>query len=135
MSNDIYIMHGTSSDVMVTRLEPALARRLEALTGEDAACCVEAYQEDVETIRASADFDATLARLKALADEKRLLVAALLKRRGEMCGCEVQAALGLTHATVSHHMRALGEAGLVTSERRGKWVHYQLTPDAAKHVP
>jgi ArsR family transcriptional regulator len=117
------------------KLEPALARRLEVLTGEEAACCVDDLREEARDVRARPAFAAALARAKALSDEKRLLALALLKRRGAMCACEVQAALGLTHATVSHHMGALVEAGLVSCERRGKWAYYDLLADARALVP
>ena len=125
----------TSIDMMVPTVEPDLARRLEALTGQDAACCAADLVEGAEEARRAPGFDQALARAKALSDEKRLLALALIKRRGEMCGCELQCALGLTHATVSHHMATLLDAHLVTSEKRGKWVHYALAPDASPYVP
>lgn len=121
---------------MMTGLEPtrakrldALAKRLETLTGEDGSCCVTDLQVVAASVKSSDAFAAALARAKALADEKRLLSLSLLKRRGELCACEIQAALGLTHATVSHHMSVLTEAGLVLAERKGKWMHYRLAED------
>lgn len=124
-----------SIDMMARKVDPALAQRLEALTQVEASCCVDDLRETALDVQDSPAFADALARAKALADPKRLLAAALLKRRGELCACEVQAALGLTHATVSHHMASLVDAGLVTAERRGKWVHYALAPDALPFVP
>jgi ArsR family transcriptional regulator len=120
---------------MMARLAPALKERLETLTGEDAACCVADYAEAIRDARAGDAFDAALARAKAMADESRLLALALLKRRGSMCACEVQAALRLSHATVSHHMTLLVDAGLVTSTRRGRWAHYELTAAGKEVTP
>lgn len=120
---------------MPRKLETALAKRLETLTGEDAACCVDDLRAEAQDLRALPAFDAALLAAKAMSDEKRLLVLALLKRRGSMCACEVQAAVGLTHATVSHHMSCLLAAGLVTCERRGKWAYYDLAPTARTLVP
>lgn len=117
------------------KVEAGLARRLETLTGEAASCCVPDYREQAADARTSPAFAATLARAKAMSDEKRLLALAVLKRRGELCACEVQAAIGLTHATVSHHMGVLVDAGLVTSERRGKWAYYALTREAKEWIP
>ena len=51
-------------------------------------------------------------------------------REDGVCGCDLDAFLGLTQATVSHHMKQLVEAGLVTAERRGRWVYYELVADA-----
>jgi ArsR family transcriptional regulator len=117
------------------KVESALAKRLEALTGEDAACCVGDLRAEADAARAAPAFESALLAAKAMSDEKRLLVLALLKRRGAMCACEVQAAVGLTHATVSHHMSCLLLANLVTCERRGKWVYYDLAPAARALVP
>ena len=105
----------------------ALAERLETLTGEDASCCVADYKAEVRALQRDAAFRADLARAKALGDERRFTLLALLEKRGSMCACEIQAALDLTHATVSHHMRILCDAGLVTCERRGKWAYYRST--------
>jgi ArsR family transcriptional regulator len=112
-----------------------LERRLERLTGEDPKCCTEDLQAIVEAASAAPEFARALLHAKAMADEKRLQTLSLLKRRGELCGCEIQAALGLTHATVSHHMACLETAGLVTPERRGKWTYYRLTKEARALVP
>ena len=125
----------TSINMMPRRVEAALARRLEALTGEEAACCVQDVRAELREAQASPTWAAALARAKAMGDEKRLAALALLKRRPGLCACELQAALGLTHATVSHHMAVLLDAGLVTCERRGKWAHYDLDPSIAALVP
>ena len=104
----------------------ALAIRLERLTGEDAACCVAEYEDWGEKLVRSARFQRSLSRARALADERRLLALFLVRQRGPLCACEIQAALGVSHATVSHHMAMLEAAGLVAAERRGKWVYYRF---------
>lgn len=133
MSIQIYISH-VDLHRHVPRLSPALAQRLEALTGEEASCCVADFKSEIAQMRLKPGFADALKRAKALGDEKRFLALALLKRRESMCACEVQAALGLTHATVSHHMGVLLDAGLVASEKRGKWVHYTLTPEGRSAI-
>ncbi len=120
---------------MMARMDPALAVRIEALTGQDAACCIDDLQAAAAAIRKNRVFEPALARAKALGDERRFLAATLLRQRGEMCACEIQAALNLTHATVSHHMAALVDAGLVAVDRRGKWAYYSLTPAALPYIP
>jgi len=47
----------------------------------------------------------------------------------QVCACVFSEKLGLGPPTVSHHMKALVEAGLVTSEKRGLWVYYRLLPE------
>lgn len=118
-----------------TDTSTALGKRLERLTGEEAAGCVPEYQVLARQIKRSRGFPLALARVKSLADESRLLAVALLKRRKELCACEIQAATGLTHATVSHHMSVLVDAGLVSTRRRGKWMYYRLTNEKGVGIP
>jgi ArsR family transcriptional regulator len=69
--------------------------------------------------------------LKALADETRLEIVGLLAaKRRELCVCEIESHFELSQPTVSHHLRILREAGVVSSERRGTWAYYALEPRA-----
>jgi ArsR family transcriptional regulator, arsenate/arsenite/antimonite-responsive transcriptional repressor len=69
------------------------------------------------------------ARFKALSDPIRLQLFAKIAsyRDGEACVCDIDD-VGVSQPTVSHHLRKLREAGLVTSERRGTWVYYRVVP-------
>jgi len=71
-------------------------------------------------------------RLKALADPTRVRLMSMLlcAPDGEACGCDLAPAVGLTDATVSHHLGQLLKAGLVQRERRGMNVHYRADRDA-----
>ena len=60
---------------------------------------------------------------KALGDEKRLHILSLL-RQGERCACVLLEDLNLSQPTLSHHMKILCDANLVTGRREGKWVYY-----------
>ena len=62
---------------------------------------------------------------KALGDENRLGIMKLLEFR-EMCVCELAAALGTSQPNLTHHIKKLERAGLVKSEKRGKWVYYRI---------
>ena len=62
---------------------------------------------------------------KALSDETRLRILALL-HSGELCVCDLMAALDLPQSTVSRHLAYLRNAGLVDDERRGVWMFYRL---------
>jgi ArsR family transcriptional regulator len=48
----------------------------------------------------------------------------------DVCACRFSEELGLSASTVSHHMRTLSEAGLVTSRKEGLWVYYRIRPEA-----
>jgi len=69
---------------------------------------------------------------KALADPVRLRVLSAISARagGEACVCDVSDGLDVTQPTISHHLKVLREAGLVTSERRASWVYYRIVPEA-----
>jgi ArsR family transcriptional regulator len=72
---------------------------------------------------------AELARgFHALADPVRLRVLSILAASpdGEVCVCAFVGPLGKSQPTVSHHLKILGDAGLVSGERRGRWVWYSL---------
>ena len=74
--------------------------------------------------------------LKALADPTRLRILELLKSKGRscceliarsepgLCACDIESAVGLSQAAVSHHMGLLRRAGLVHAEKRGRWMYY-----------
>jgi ArsR family transcriptional regulator len=66
----------------------------------------------------------------ALADPARLQILSILAASpaGEVCVCELVDPLGKSQPTVSHHLKVLGDAGLVEGERRTKWVWYRLVP-------
>src|SRR5699024_704301 len=73
-----------------------------------------------------------LARVfKALGDPTRVKLMAMIvgSSEGEMCVCDLTEPVGLSQPTVSHHMKLLVEAGLVTREQRGTWAYYQPTTD------
>jgi ArsR family transcriptional regulator len=67
--------------------------------------------------------------LKAIADEKRLLIIKLLGMRS-MCVCELESLVELTQPALSHHLKILREAGVVTDTRQGKWIFYSLNQDS-----
>ena len=70
-----------------------------------------------------------LARLlKAVADPARLQLLALIKSSpgGESCVCDLTVPLALAQPTVSHHLRVLTDAGLLTRRNRGTWAYYSV---------
>jgi ArsR family transcriptional regulator, arsenate/arsenite/antimonite-responsive transcriptional repressor len=74
--------------------------------------------------------------LKALADRHRLRIVNLLLRAGgePVCVCEVQPLLGLSQGTVSHHLKLLVDAGVLSREARGTYSYFSLVPGALDAV-
>lgn len=62
---------------------------------------------------------------KALSDETRLRILKLLEE-GELCVCDITAALDMVQPKVSFHLGTLKEAGLIKDRKQGKWIHYSL---------
>lgn len=120
---------------MMAQADGELANRLASLAGDGTDGCLERLSRLEAQVDEEVETEATLARLRALGDRKRLKVAAMLARTEELCACEIQASLGVTHATVSHHMGKLVDAGLVEAEKRGRWVYYSLADEARRWVP
>ncbi|MCB1034830.1 MAG: winged helix-turn-helix transcriptional regulator [Acidobacteria bacterium] len=73
-------------------------------------------------------------RLKVLAEEKRLQVIRLLLEGPKHVG-ELQQQVDVEQSLLSHHLRVLREAGLVTAERDGKAVLYRVAPDVSVRQP
>lgn len=62
---------------------------------------------------------------KALSDETRLRIVKLLEQ-GELCVCDITAALAMVQPKVSFHLGTLKEAGIIKDRKQGKWIHYSL---------
>jgi ArsR family transcriptional regulator len=106
---------------MATRLP------LQPLTAGEA-CCSPLTQEAISVEQA-----AVLAtRMKALADPARLRLVSLLAASpdGEACVCDLTEPLGLAQPTVSHHLKVLYQAGILTREKRSTWAYYAVVPEA-----
>ncbi|MEO3786268.1 metalloregulator ArsR/SmtB family transcription factor [Actinocorallia sp. B10E7] len=69
---------------------------------------------------------------KALADPVRLRLLNLIaaSEGGEACVCDLTGLFELSAPTISHHLKVLRQAGLITGDRRGTWVYYRVVPPA-----
>src|SRR5689334_7679481 len=101
-------------------------------SGDDACCGT--LTADSAMGRAQAEATASL--LKAVADPVRLQLLSLIRaaKDHEACVCDLTPAVGLSQPTVSHHLKVLTEAGLVTRERRGTWAWFKLVPSRLDDV-
>ena len=81
-------------------------------------------------MKRTADPDVVL--LQAAADPTRLAILRQLSLEGEVCACDFTECCTVSQPTISHHLKVLREAGAVTSERRGTFIYYALSPDFAR---
>jgi ArsR family transcriptional regulator len=106
-----------------------LAPKTKRPVGEP--CCEPVVYPDIE--REHAERMAAVA--KALGDPIRMqLVDVLRKHAGQVCVCELVPLFDLSQPTVSHHLKVLRQAGIVSSERRGLWAYYYVNPGALEEV-
>jgi DNA-binding transcriptional ArsR family regulator len=84
--------------------------------------------------RKALSLDPDVRLLAALADPTRLAIVRELAAQSDVCACDFTSCCDVGQPTVSHHLKVLREAGVVTSERRGSWIYYRLTPDVAERL-
>ena len=70
---------------------------------------------------------------KALGDSNRLQIVQMLSD-GEKCGCKLLEAFDITQPTLSHHMKILCDAELVSGRKEGKWMYYSLSKAGIKNA-
>lgn len=97
-------------------------------TIEATACCV----PRITSALTAEEADRVARVFKALGDPTRVRLLSLIAAGagGEACICDLTEPVGLSQGTVSHHMKLLADAGLVTREQRGKWAYFALNVDA-----
>jgi ArsR family transcriptional regulator len=90
-------------------------------------CCLPLGESSLQ----SGEAEAIAQVFKALGDPARVKIVSLLAESDQpVCACEFVPALGLTQATVSHHLKKLTLAGLLEREQRGKWAYFSLDAEA-----
>jgi len=91
---------------------------------ESQACCPSVIAAPLDE-----DDAEDLARVfAALADPVRLRCLSLIADAGDVCACDLLAPLGRSQPTISHHTKVLADVGLITGEKRGRWVHWSIVP-------
>jgi ArsR family transcriptional regulator len=95
-----------------------------------AACCAPSVGVDL-----SLDAERVATVAKALAEPLRVQILDVLRRNEQaVCQCELIALFDIKQSLLSHHMRKLTDAGLVTVERRHKWAYYSIAPDTFQEL-
>ena len=94
---------------------------------ETPACC----EPITDALLTAEQAEELAARLKAIAEPTRLRLLSLIAAQPdqEACVCDLTDPVGLSQPTVSHHLKILVDAELLTRDKRGVWAYYQLVPD------
>ncbi|MWA14606.1 ArsR/SmtB family transcription factor [Streptomyces sp. BA2] len=108
------------SNIKVLELTPVV-------TDGGMVCCPPVVEKELS----APDAERISAMFKALGDPVRLRLFSKVASHagGEACVCDISD-VGVSQPTVSHHLKKLRDAGLLTSERRGTWVYYKVAPQA-----
>jgi ArsR family transcriptional regulator, arsenate/arsenite/antimonite-responsive transcriptional repressor len=106
-------------------LETTMSGGRVTLTESVDVCCPSVLAEPL----AEADAEDLALVFAALSDPVRLRLLSLVAQAGEICSCDLQDPLGKAQPTISHHTKVLAEAGLLSGERRGRWVWWRIVPD------
>jgi len=88
-------------------------------------CCASVLEAPLSEAEAE---DLALA-FAALADPVRLRLLSLIADAGQICSCDLLGPLGKAQPTVSHHTKALADAGLITGQKRGRWIWWSVVPE------
>jgi ArsR family transcriptional regulator len=109
-----------------TKLPLALVRDGRAASS-DAVCCTPLRRAVLEPQEA----EQLAGLLKAVAEPTRLRLLSLVAAHegGEACVCDLTEPVGLSQPTVSHHLKILVDAGLLTREKRGVWAYSRLVAE------
>ena len=108
-----------------------VSSRPRAASAADAEC--EECWVEVESPLSEEEAARHAGLLKALADPTRLRILAILAAQPAsepLCACDVETAFDLSQPTISHHLKVLREAGLVSVSKRGLWHYYAPVPGA-----
>jgi ArsR family transcriptional regulator len=88
-------------------------------------CCPSILAAPLE----EADAERLARAFSALGDPVRLRLLSLIATAGECCSCELEAPLDRSQPTISHHTKALANAGLIVGEKRGRWMWWAVVPE------
>ncbi len=102
-----------------------MAKTNLAVSTEPTTCCSPVLVAPL----AESDAVALARGFAALADPVRLRLLSLVAEAGEICSCDLERPLGKSQPTVSHHTKALADAGLIVGEKRGRWMWWRVAPD------
>src|SRR3954452_14962667 len=114
-----------SIDWLVGERMTMVTKRTAVVELDGGVCCAPLQAAPLADDEAS-----ELARVfAALGDPVRLRLLSLIAASGEVCSCDLEEPLGRSQPTISHHTKALADAGLITGEKRGRWMMWRIVPE------
>ena len=111
----------------IARYDEVVSARTPSHPVEAELCCAPVRSDVLDADQA----EALAGAFAALADPIRLRLLSMIASAagGEVCACDLVEPSGRSQPTISHHMKILVNAGLVTAEKRSLWVWYRIVPE------
>lgn len=103
-----------------------MATRTQIPVTDLAPCCASVLAEPLD----ESDAERLASRFAALADPIRLRLLSLIASAEQVCSCDLQDPLDRSQPTISHHTKILADAGLISGEKKGRWVWWSVVPGA-----
>lgn len=131
MCVDVSSLFDVSTNVNTCGIvDDVTTRRAPPVLDDAEVCCAPVARVELD----SQEAESLARRFKALGDPTRVRLLSLIAAYPdqEACICDLIEPVGLSQATVSHHMKQLVDAGLVTREQRGRWAFYRLVEDTLR---
>src|SRR5476651_294405 len=116
--------------VVNSKVEPMVQRKRITVDDDVLSCCSPLIAESLSEEQAH-----DMAQIfGALSDPARLRMLSLIAAQTEVCSCALEAPLSKSQPTISHHTRILAGAGLISGERRGRWMWWRVVPERLAEV-
>jgi ArsR family transcriptional regulator, arsenate/arsenite/antimonite-responsive transcriptional repressor len=130
VSTLVNVLRQQCGNNVVTTRGRGMARPRTTTVTAPTECCASVLQAPL----GERDAEELSRAFAALADPVRLRLLSLIATADEVCSCELEQPLGRSQPTISHHTRALAEAGLITGEKRGRWMYWRVVPERVAAV-
>ena len=101
-----------------------MVTRIRKSTSSSASCC----QSLADAARNDQDAAVMAQLFGVLSDPVRLRILSLIASESEVCSCALEEPLDRSQPTISHHTRVLADAGLISGEKRGRWMWWSVVP-------
>ena len=111
-------------------LENTISKLIDETDLKNACCTVDEWEKKINNVRGFVEADTFSAVLSVIANPIRLKMLLIILERDWACNCEFEYILGIHQTLISHHLKNLRNANLISYKREGKWKFYRITDEA-----
>ena len=111
-------------------LQGTISKLIDETDLKNACCSVDEWEKKINNVRGFVEADTFSAVLGVIANPIRLKILLIILERDWACNCEFEYILGIHQTLISHHLKNLRNANLISYKREGKWKFYRITDEA-----